>query len=127
MILRQVCCNKFCTLLYTIKTGDMKKVLGSVSIIALIVVLAGSLFKIMHWPAAGILFALGVAIFIILGLLWLFIKRRDSLMTMLGITLLILFAAFLWEVQAWPGGNILFWLSIIITFILGAVVYSRKE
>ncbi|MEA1888088.1 MAG: hypothetical protein U9N72_12855 [Bacteroidota bacterium] len=105
----------------------MKKVLGSVSIIALIIVLAGCLFKIMHWPAAGILFALGAATFIIIGLLWLFIRKRDPLMIMLGIALIILFTAFLWEAQAWPGGNILFWASVIVTFILGAVVYSKKE
>ena len=71
--------------------------------------------------------ALGSALFIIIGILWLFMKKRDTFMILLGITLLILFADFLWEVQQWPGGNILFWAAIIITFIFATVLFSKKE
>ncbi len=105
----------------------MKKVLSSISIIALIVVLAGCLFEIMQWPSSGILLALGSAVFVIIGVLWLFMKKRDAFFILLGITLLILIASFLWELQQWPGNDILSWVAIIITFILAAVLFSRKE
>jgi uncharacterized membrane protein YfcA len=105
----------------------MKKALSSISIIALIVILAGCLFKFMHWPAAGILLALGSAIFIILGVLWLFMKKRDAVSILLGILLIILIASFLWELQQWPGGEVLLWGKIIITFIFATVLFSKKD
>lgn len=105
----------------------MKKVLSSISIIALIIVLAGCLFEIMQWPASGILLALGSAVFIIVGILWLFMKKRDAFFILLGITLLILIASFLWELQHWPGGDILSWIAIIITFIFATVAFSKKD
>jgi len=105
----------------------MKKLLSSISIIALIVVLAGCLFKIMQWQASGILLALGSAVFIITGILWLFMKKREAFFILLGITIILLIASFLWELQQWPGGNILTWVAIIITFILATVLFSKKD
>jgi len=110
-----------------IKPAFMKKALSSISLISLIVVLAGVVFKIKHWHPASILLVLGTVVFIILGIIWLFTKKKNPFMTYLGITIIVLITSFLWQAQHWPGGDIFFWVSLIMTFVLATALFSKKE
>ena len=105
----------------------MQQLMRILAIIALIATLVGSLFKIMHWPGADYLFVGGNLLFVILGIIWLLIKKRDTIMTLVGVTLLLLFAMGAFKIQHWPLGNILFWASVAMVSITAAVLYSKKE
>ncbi len=55
-----------------------KKILFSASTIALLLIFAGSLFKIMHWPFASILLFLGFLILLIVAIPLFFFDRYKS-------------------------------------------------
>jgi hypothetical protein len=100
----------------------MKKTMiitGTASVAAFI---TGSLFKVMHWPGAGILLVLGMGITSLFFLPLLFILKtrdksspREKLIIGIGSLIgILLCLATLFTVQHWPGGsNGVLWLSAI--------------
>jgi len=105
----------------------MKKLLTILTYLALAAVVIGSVFKILHWPGAGILFVCGNLLFFILGIIWLFWKKRDYVMIILGITLLLTFVAGTFKIQHWPGAGYLTWAVVFMVPILATVLYNKKE
>ncbi len=101
---------------------------GATSVAMLIM---GSLFKIMHWPGAGILLVLGIALSSLVFLPLLTILKtkevsviQDKLVLILGTVVGILFCNFvLFKVMHWPGANILLFSSLSIAFFIFLPIY----
>ena len=101
---------------------------GLVSVMAFV---TGSLFKWMHWPGAGVLLVLGIGIFSFLFLplmLTLKIKesgsKRDKLVvTSATITGLLYCMACLFTIQHWPGANVLWFSTVIVSFFVMIPIY----
>jgi hypothetical protein len=105
----------------------VKKLLTTLTYIALAAVIIGSIFKFNHWPGANKIFVTGNILFFILGTIWIFYRKRELVMILLGITLLVIFASFMWSIQHWPGEEILRWAVVFFVSILAAILYNRKE
>lgn len=89
--------------------------------------IAGSVFKIQHWPGASVLLTLGIASFSLLFLPLLAVLKarevsqaRDKIVLVLTCVLGIIFSvATLFAVQHWPGASVLWFLAIgISAFVL---------
>ncbi|CAN5261151.1 hypothetical protein BH09BAC5_BH09BAC5_14380 [soil metagenome] len=109
----------------------MKKVMiisGGFSAIAIV---AGSFFKIMHWPGASALFVLAVATmcFLFLPLVFLLkakeIKvKRDKIILSIATLFGIIFSfGVLFKVMHWPGASIMWLTSLAILFFLFLPIY----
>ena len=100
----------------------MKKTMIYSGAIASAIFLMGSIFKLMHWPGAGIMLVLGIGILSLLFLPLLFIlkvKEEKSTKDKMIIGIATLFGvlislATLFKVQHWPGSRAL-WLSSLGT------------
>ena len=106
-------------------TQNLKKMKVATSItgcVGSILVLIGILFKIMHWPGAGVCFVLGSVIMGVFYLpLLLTVKMKEvqttahKLGVLTGILAAIMFLfGITFKVMHWPGANILINLSIAI-------------
>jgi hypothetical protein len=105
----------------------MKKTMivsGAISVAAFI---AGSFFKYMYWPGAGVLLTLGIGTFSLLFLPLLFVLKSreakaasDKFVVAIGAAVGIMFSlAILFIVQHWPGANVLLFSAIgIAAFVL---------
>jgi hypothetical protein len=93
----------------------MKRMMRITGLIAMPLLAFGAIFKIMHWPGAGILLTLG---FVILSFFFLpsalFVMRKEARMkgrNVIYILALIsgiaLFLGILFKIQHWPGAGIL--------------------
>jgi len=110
----------------------MKKVMIVTGAISAVAFIFGSIFKVMHWPGAGILLALAMLItsFVFLPLLALLKTReggstRDKIVLVIGAVVGILFfLSSLFKVMHWPGANIMLMSTIILsTFVLIPVYF----
>ncbi|GAA4464586.1 hypothetical protein GCM10023093_15220 [Nemorincola caseinilytica] len=110
---------------------SMKKLMlmsGALSTASLI---AGSIFKIQHWPGAGVLLALGIASFSLLFLPLLAILKarevahtRDRIVLTLACLLGIVFSmATLFTIMHWPGASALWFTAIGISAFVLLPVY----
>ena len=112
----------------------MKKAMvmsGAMSVIAFIL---GSTFKIMYWPGAAVLFLLGIVLFsfIFLPLVCVLKVRetnatRNKLLLLVGtITGILYCLSALFKVMHWPGANIMWFVTLAITFfvILPAYLFT---
>ncbi len=105
----------------------MKKLLSILAILGVILASAGTFFKFMHWPGADKLFLSGHLFLVIILLVWIFIRKRNALMTMLGITLLSVIADEVWIAMHWSYSRYTFGISIILVAVLSAMLVSRKD
>lgn len=109
----------------------MKKVMLYSGTFAAIGVVAGSFFKIMHWPGASVLFLLSVFIlsFIFLPILFLIrskeikIKREKIILGLATAFGILISISTLFKVMHWPGANIMWLCSLGILFFLFLPVY----
>lgn len=93
-----------------------------------------SLFRIMHWPLAGIMFVLGALTLTLvfmpsaLGVLWKETRSKKWLFLFISAFLTALFTigGILFKVQHWPGAGVIITLSGAITILLlmPAILYS---
>ena len=116
----------------------MKKLIYISGIVSANLMLFGSLFKIMHWPFAGIVLVCAVIIFcfFLLPLALLSWNRSASNQKYKALSL-ITFLVFsigvisiLFKIQHWPFGKELLLISLPLPFILFMPVYlfeTRKE
>jgi hypothetical protein len=96
----------------------LKKIMIASGAFSVILFLAGSFFKVMHWPGAGMLLTLAIILISFLFLPLVFILKAkevntglEKLTVALGTLLAILFCMdILFMVQHWPGARIL-WFS----------------
>jgi hypothetical membrane protein len=104
----------------------MKKSISTISLIALIATLAGTLFKYMHWPGASILFISGHFLFIVAAILWLTYKRREFYLVMVGLAFISLFVMGAFMTMKWPGASIVTTVALIITLLGAYSLFSKK-
>lgn len=109
----------------------MKKVMllsGAFSAFAFI---AGSIFKIMHWPGASFMLVIGITVisFIFLPLLFLLKTKesksvKDKIILGLGTFIGILFClSALFKVMHWPGANLMMTVNLSTLFFLFLPIY----
>lgn len=99
----------------------MKNVMIKSGFVSTILLILGSLFKVMHWPGAGVMLVLGVAILSLFFLPLVFILKtkdkgtsRDKLVLGVGtLTGCFLCWATLCKVMHWPGGSGILWFIAI--------------
>lgn len=109
----------------------MKKTMITSGTIAVAVFLTGSIFKIMHWPGAGVMLFSGIFIISFLFLPLMFILKvreitatRDKIILALGTIIGITFSlSALFKVQHWPGATILWQGTLAILFFLFIPIY----
>jgi len=109
----------------------MKKVMFMSGAFSAFTVLIGSLFKIMHWPGAALLFVIAIALFsfIFLPILSVIrIKEQTKTKDKIVITAAAIFGsaislAILFKVMHWPFATILWTISLGILFFLFLPVY----
>ncbi|MBA3706317.1 MAG: hypothetical protein H0W84_10610, partial [Bacteroidetes bacterium] len=112
----------------------MKKSMIRTGVISVIALIAGSFFKIMHWPGASILLVLGIGGISLIFLPLMFLlktkdsnSKRDKLIVAISSVIgILLCLATLFSVMHWPGArNGFFWLTAISisTFILIPVYF----
>jgi hypothetical protein len=109
----------------------MKKVMLNTGVISAVVFTFGAIFKIMHWPGAGLLLQLPIVLisFIFLPLLFL-IKSKETKKiqekAVLGVGVvfgIILSLSGLCKVMHWPGANMLWLLALGILFLIFLPLY----
>ena len=113
----------------------MKKTMKTIGLVSLVLITVGALFKIQHWPGAGILMTLG---FFFLGTvffpsaLWV-MKKESKLKGSLFIYLISILGGitfifgFLFKIQHWPGAGILltFGFSSLGLLLIPAILISK--
>lgn len=116
----------------------MKKLIYISGIISVNLMMFGSLFKMMHWPFAGIMLVSAVFIFCFFFLPSALIssyrsKSNQKLKVLSAVTFIVFFAgviSILFKIQHWPYGSELLLITLPLPFILFMPVYfyeTRKE
>lgn len=109
----------------------LKKIMMVSGAFSVILFLAGSFFKVMHWPGAGMLLTLAIVLISFLFLPLVFILKAREVNTglekftiALGTLLAILFCMdILFTVQRWPGANILWYSTIALSLFIFIPLY----
>lgn len=116
----------------------MKNKIYYLGLAALMLVSTGCMFKIMHWPGAGIMFTLGILMLCFAFVPFAFIssfrteenKSWKNLYIITAIVLIIIMTGALFKVMHWPGAGTLILICIPLPFILILPAYTlsrRKE
>jgi hypothetical protein len=109
----------------------LKKIMFASGAFSVILFLAGSFFKVMHWPGASMLLTLAIALLSFLFLPLVFILKTREVNTGLekvtvaiGTLLAILFCLdILFTVQHWPGANILWFSTVFVSLFVFIPLY----
>jgi hypothetical protein len=121
--------------LLTLKLRKMKKTASILGIIGGVTTILGTLFKVMHWPLAGVLLLLGLAI---TGLLFMptalyvnykskeGIRDRATIIAGFAGGILLTFFA-LFKVMHWPGASALLILSLGELILIFIPLYFIKS
>ena len=107
----------------------MKKAILTIGIIGAILLLVGVLFKLLHWPGAGVVVTLGVLSLSIYAVLYMLEQVKiyktelvKAYAVLFGITGLMMLLGFLFKIMHWPGAGILLYLFLV--FYVGLVVIT---
>jgi hypothetical protein len=107
----------------------MKNINKTLGVISIIVLFIGIIFKMLHWPGAGIILSissLAVAVFFITYLfvgtksLSTGIEKASGISGCIAMCLTVI--AFLFKVQHWPGAGILIIISLIGLLLTGILL-----
>jgi hypothetical protein len=107
----------------------MKNSIYISGIISAIGLTLGALFKIQHWPAAGILLTIFIIFFTLVFLpvaLWNNFKKEKKnifLFISIFITIVICFGAALFKILHWPGAGIVVLVALIAPFVIFLPAY----
>jgi hypothetical protein len=107
------------------KFQQMKKFTYFTGLASAILILFGSLSKMMHWPGAGIELTLGLLAIILVFLPLYFIvthrerpEKKNIIYPVVGyLTVASLLAGAIFKIQHWPGANSVVTASLVILFI----------
>lgn len=105
---------------------NINKTLGVISVIVLII---GIIFKMNHWPGAGIIVSVSSLALFVFFITYLFIGIK-ALSTgiekasgiSVGVAMCLTLAAFLFKVQHWPGAGILIIISLLALLVAGILL-----
>ncbi len=109
----------------------MRKVMIRAGVLSATFFIIGSIFKLQHWPGAGVLIVLGIVSFSLLFLPLLCIMKarevrtsRDRMVVALAGLIGILFSlATMFTVMHWPGANVLWFSSVGVSGLVLLPVY----
>ena len=105
----------------------MKKLFDTLVTVFYSLFLAGYVFKLMHWPGAGVMLVVGTVALLALLVYWI-IQANKTLVNffffLLGLNFLV---AYLLKMMHWPGGDIVMGVLPAVTVIFLAVFMTRKE
>jgi len=114
----------------------MKNKLYLLGIIAVILFTTGAIFKMMHFPGAGIILTVSLVLFILIFTPLAIInaykaEKRHAFVYVAGlITIMFNFTGALFKLMHWPGAGIMLLIAIIIPFILflpAYLIYLKKK
>ncbi|HLN22319.1 MAG TPA: hypothetical protein VK213_14595 [Bacteroidales bacterium] len=113
----------------------MKNKLYIAGLVNLMVILTGSLFKILHLPLAGILISIGIVCFAVFFLPAALIsaysgsQKNGLLYAVTWVTCFVVFTAMLFKIMHWPFAGILLTLAIPLPYIvfLPVFLYSTSR
>ncbi|PKP19915.1 MAG: hypothetical protein CVU05_10275 [Bacteroidetes bacterium HGW-Bacteroidetes-21] len=97
--------------------------------------MVGVLFKIMHWPGAGVMLVVGTGALLLLFmpiLLFVSLKKaktsKDKMLYSMGVFALIIFEmSFLFKMMHWPGSSVLILFGSILLFTVFLPMYTYKN
>jgi len=109
----------------------MKQKIYTLGLLSVILPVVGIIFKMNHWPAAGILLCTGIFTLILLFLPLALINNyktadgeRSSLLAVITwLTCLVIFTAMLFKIMHWPGAGIIIFVAMPFPFIVFLPVY----
>ncbi len=109
----------------------MKNKIYTLGLVTTIVVFLGTLFKMLHWPGAGILLTAGIFALVFLFLPFALInnykatenKCNRSLYIVTWITCLVVFTAMLFKIMHWPGAGYALLVSLPFPFVVFLPVF----
>lgn len=109
----------------------MRQKLYIFGIVTTMVVIAGTIFKINHWPGAGILLILGLGTLVLLFLPMALInhynaeKNRQTLLLHIvtWLTCFIVFTSMLFKIQHWPFAGILMTIALPFPYVVFLPVF----
>jgi len=114
--------------------ATMKKVTLGFGLTSTILLLAGTSFKLLHWPGAGIMITLGAG-FLVLAYFPLLLRYKlkeapgnEALMHLsgyLGITLATL--GVLFKIMHWPGATVMLYSGLAVLSFLYVPIYFYKK
>jgi hypothetical protein len=113
----------------------MKKITLISGVVSSIIVLIGGLFKIMHWPGAGVALTVGIVIFAAAYSLLLFVDKQKFATTAMhkASNVFVLFAmvlisiGFLFKMQHWPGAGVIIYISNVALLALIPVSFIKAS
>lgn len=114
----------------------MKNKIYFIGLLSLLFMVCGSIFKIMHWPGAGILLLLGYAmtlVFFPFAIRSSYVdggKKNPTLFLAAFITLVVDFLGSLFKIMHWPGANWMLVFGItfpVIVFLPVYIYFQAKE
>jgi hypothetical protein len=113
----------------------MKKITLISGVVSSIIVFIGVLFKIMHWPGAGVAITLGIVLFVVAYSLLLFIDKQEFATTSMQkvsnvfvlIAMVLISLGFLFKMQHWPGAGVLIYISNVALFVLIPVSFIKAS
>lgn len=109
----------------------MKNKIYTLGLVTTIVVFLGILFKMLHWPGAGILLTLGIFLLVLVFLPVALINNyKESknmgnrlLYIVTWITCLVVFTAMLFKIMHWPGAGYALLISLPFPFVVFLPVF----
>jgi hypothetical protein len=109
----------------------MKQKIYSLGLIATLLILAGSIFKIQHWPGAGILITIGIATIVLVFLPLALINSYKSLKKegykllyiITWITCFVIFTAMLFKIQHWPFAGTALFIALPFPYLVFLPVF----
>ncbi|MFZ5940447.1 MAG: GldL-related protein [Bacteroidota bacterium] len=109
----------------------MKKSIYITGLAVVILVLIGSIFKMMHWPGANIALMLGLGSLVLIYLPWALInnyrnvgtRRNRLLYIVIFIVCFFVYTGALFKILHWPGASLLLKIGIPLPFFLFVPVF----
>jgi hypothetical protein len=109
----------------------MKNKLYILGLITAIIVFTGTIFKLNHWPAAGIMITIGLAALVIVFIPAALINhyktagnRQDLLLYIITwLTCFVIFVSILFKIMHWPGAEILLSIGLPFAYVVFLPVF----
>jgi len=108
----------------------MKNKIYIFGVINVILILTGCVFKVQHWPGAGVIITLGLSSFALILMPVAIINsyraetdKKLILYLFAYICILITCASFLFKIQHWPGAGLLMVIAVPLPFVLFLPAY----
>lgn len=109
----------------------MKNKLYYFGIICLLILFIGTIFKMMHWPAAGIIITIGFVLFTLVFIPLALInsykatkeKQKRVLYIISFLCIAVVCAGALFKIMQWPGSTILMVIGVPLPFVLFLPAY----